>query len=91
MDNELRAVSRYWKPCTNHSRHRISMRDTTILIAKRFLFIGALTIPFDIRDLFDDRKDELKNHPGGMGRKKCLPVLPGLLLAGYVAVIPIQK
>jgi hypothetical protein len=31
----------------------INMRDTTILmIAKRFLFIGALTIPFDIRDLF---------------------------------------
>jgi hypothetical protein len=38
----------------------ITMRDTTILVAKRFLFIGALTIPFDIRDLFHDKKPALK-------------------------------
>src|ERR1700754_192564 len=47
----------------------ISMRDTTIMIAKRFLFIGALTIPFDIRDLFDDRRQGLKTIPVAWGEK----------------------
>jgi hypothetical protein len=41
----------------------INMRDTTILVAKRFLFIGALTIPFDIRDLFYDKQTGLKTIP----------------------------
>jgi hypothetical protein len=29
-----------------------SLHDTAILLSKRFLFVFALTIPFDIRDLF---------------------------------------
>jgi 4-hydroxybenzoate polyprenyltransferase len=64
----------------------ISMRDTTILIAKRFLFIGALTIPFDIRDLFHDRRSGLKTIPVLYGEKKaylfCL-----VLLAGYIVLL----
>jgi len=68
-----------------HLSH-ISMRDTTILIAKRFLFIGALTIPFDIRDLFHDQQSGLKTIPVLYGEKKaylfCL-----VLLAGYVVLL----
>jgi hypothetical protein len=47
----------------------VSMRDITIMIAKRFLLIGALTIPFDIRDLFYDRQAGLKTIPVAWGEK----------------------
>jgi 4-hydroxybenzoate polyprenyltransferase len=64
----------------------ISMRDTTILIAKRFLFIGALTIPFDIRDLFDDRKMGLKTIPVVWGEKNAY-LFCQVLLAGYIVLL----
>jgi 4-hydroxybenzoate polyprenyltransferase len=64
----------------------ISMRDTTILIAKRFLFIAALTVPFDIRDLFDDRKSGLKTVPVVWGEKNAY-LFCQLLLAGYVVLL----
>lgn len=64
----------------------ISMRDTTILIAKRFLFIGALTIPFDIRDLFDDKQMGLKTIPVAFGEKKAY-LFCQILLAGYVVLL----
>jgi 4-hydroxybenzoate polyprenyltransferase len=64
----------------------VSMRDTTILIAKRFLFIGALTIPFDIRDLFDDRKMNLKTIPVVWGEKNAY-LFCQVLLAGYVVLL----
>jgi len=64
----------------------ISMRDTTILIAKRFLFIAALTVPFDIRDLFDDRKSGLKTVPVVWGEKNAY-LFCQVLLAGYVVLL----
>jgi 4-hydroxybenzoate polyprenyltransferase len=64
----------------------ISMRDTTMLIAKRFLFIGALTIPFDIRDLFDDRKMGLKTIPVVWGEKRAY-LFCQFLLAGYIGLL----
>jgi 4-hydroxybenzoate polyprenyltransferase len=65
---------------------QISMRDTTILIAKRFLFIGALTIPFDIRDLFHDQQSGLKTIPVLYGEKKAY-LFCMVLLAGYVVLL----
>ena len=56
------------------------MREITILIAERFLFIGALTIPFDIRDLFEDRQSGLKTVPVVWGEKKSISVLPGIVI-----------
>ncbi len=64
----------------------ISMRDTTILVAKRFLFIGALTIPFDIRDLFEDRQSGLKTVPVVWGEKNAY-LFCQALLAGYVVLL----
>jgi 4-hydroxybenzoate polyprenyltransferase len=64
----------------------VSMRDTTILIAKRFLFIAALTVPFDIRDLFDDRKSGLKTVPVVWGEKNAY-LFCQVLLAGYVVLL----
>ncbi|WP_426669036.1 hypothetical protein ACPPVU_22790 [Mucilaginibacter sp. McL0603] len=64
----------------------ISMRDTTILIAKRFLFICALAIPFDIRDLFEDKQSGLKTIPVAWGEKNAY-LFCQVLLAGYVALL----
>lgn len=64
----------------------ISMRDTTILVAKRFLFIGALTIPFDIRDLFHDQKTGLKTIPVAWGEKNAY-LFCQFLLAGYLVLL----
>jgi 4-hydroxybenzoate polyprenyltransferase len=68
----------------------VSMRDTMLLIAKRFLFIGALTVPFDIRDLFDDRKFGLRTIPVVLGEKKAY-LFCQVLLAGYVVLLFLYK
>jgi 4-hydroxybenzoate polyprenyltransferase len=64
----------------------ISMRDTTILIAKRFLFIGALAIPFDIRDLFEDKQLGLKTIAVAWGEKNAY-LFCQILLAGYIVLL----
>ena len=64
----------------------ISMRDTTILIAKRFLFIAALTVPFDIRDLFEDKQSGLKTVPVVWGEKNAY-LFCQVLLAGYIVLL----
>lgn len=71
-----------------HSMHltTISMRDTTILIAKRFLFIAALAIPFDIRDLFEDKQLGLKTIPVAWGEKNAY-LFCQVLLAGYLVLL----
>jgi 4-hydroxybenzoate polyprenyltransferase len=64
----------------------ISMRDTAILIAKRFLFIAALAIPFDIRDLFQDKQSGLKTIPVTWGEKNAY-LFCQVLLIGYVVLL----
>jgi 4-hydroxybenzoate polyprenyltransferase len=68
----------------------ISLRDTTILIAKRFLFIGALAIPFDIRDLFEDKQLGLKTIAVAWGEKNAY-LFCQALLAGYVILLFLFK
>lgn len=70
----------------HHHLGEVSMRDITIMIAKRFLFIGALTIPFDIRDLFQDRQSGLKTVPVVWGEKKAY-LFCQVLLAGYIVLL----
>ncbi len=67
-------------------RTAISLHDITLLIAKRFLFIGALTIPFDIRDLFEDRKVGLKTIPVLIGEKGAY-LFCQVMLAGYIILL----
>lgn len=64
----------------------ISTRDTTILVAKRFLLIGALTVPFDIRDLFQDRQYGLKTIAVSWGEKNAY-LFCQILLAGYIVLL----
>ena len=68
----------------------ISLHDMTILIAKRFLFIAALTVPFDIRDLFQDRQSGLKTVPVVWGEKKAYLVCQ-VLLAGYIVLLFVYR
>ena len=56
-------------------------RDTILLVAKRFLFVAAITVPFDIRDLFQDRSSALKTIPVMLGEKKAYLFCQALLIA----------
>jgi 4-hydroxybenzoate polyprenyltransferase len=60
--------------------------ETIILIAKRFLFIAAITVPFDIRDLFQDRTYNLKTIPVVLGEKKSY-LFCQLLLVLYITLL----
>ena len=64
----------------------VSLTDEAMLIAKRFLFIFALTIPFDIRDLFHDTSAGLKTIPVMFGEKKAY-LFCQLLLAGFMVLL----
>lgn len=64
----------------------ISTAETLLLVAKRFLFIAAITIPFDIRDLFQDKLYALKTIPVMLGEKKAY-IFCQFLLIGYLALL----
>lgn len=57
----------------------ISASDTILLLAKRFLFVAAITVPFDIRDLFQDKSYDLKTIPVILGERKSYMVCQALL------------
>ncbi|MBP9151941.1 MAG: UbiA family prenyltransferase [Flavobacteriales bacterium] len=52
----------------------------------RFLFILAITIPFDIRDLVNDAKKEIRTIPSTIGWKKSI-VLSQLLLLSFLLLV----
>ena len=65
----------------------ISFSETVLLVAKRFLFICAITIPFDIRDLFQDKLYELKTIPVMLGEKKAWLFCQALLIIYLLLLI----
>ncbi len=69
----------------------VTMNDSIILIAKRFLFIAAITVPFDIRDLFQDKTSELKTIPVILGERKALLICQGLLVIYMVLLFLFTK
>lgn len=74
----------------NHHALSISSSDTLLLVAKRFLFIAAITVPFDIRDLFQDKLYELKTIPVMLGEKKAY-IFCQFLLLGFLALLLLFK
>ena len=64
----------------------ISPSDTLLLVVKRFLFIAAITVPFDIRDLFQDKLYSLKTIPVMLGEKKAY-IFCQFLLLGYLLLL----
>ncbi|MEJ5994764.1 hypothetical protein WG904_10085 [Pedobacter sp. Du54] len=69
----------------------VSLGETLLLVGKRFLFICAITIPFDIRDLFQDKLYELKTVPVMLGEKKAWIFCQALLGAYLVLLILFTK
>ncbi|MEJ6980786.1 hypothetical protein WG906_10020 [Pedobacter sp. P351] len=70
----------------NNQSVMISANDTILLIAKRFLLIAAITVPFDIRDLFQDKSYDLKTIPVILGERKSYLVCQ-ILLAAYLTLL----
>lgn len=66
--------------------HSIPVSDTILLVAKRFLFVAAITVPFDIRDLFQDKNYDLKTIPVILGEKKAY-LFCQLLLIAYLSLL----
>lgn len=57
----------------------VTLNDTILLIAKRFLFFAAIAVPFDIRDLYQDKFYELKTIPVLFGERWALLICQGFL------------
>lgn len=76
-----------------YSTHQINipLGETVLLVAKRFLFICAITIPFDIRDLFQDKLYELKTIPVMLGEKKAWIFCQALLAICLLLLILFTK
>lgn len=64
----------------------VSSAETLLLVAKRFLFVAAITVPFDIRDLFQDKLYALKTIPVMLGEKKAY-IFCQFLLIGYLGLL----
>lgn len=64
----------------------VSGLDTFLLVSKRFLFVLAITLPFDIRDLYQDRQFHLKTIPVLIGKKNSL-ILCQLLLLAHLSLL----
>lgn len=75
------------------SMHQIQvpLSETVLLVAKRFLFICAITVPFDIRDLFQDKLYELKTIPVVLGEKKAWIFCQALLAICLLLLILFTK
>jgi 4-hydroxybenzoate polyprenyltransferase len=69
----------------------VSLSETLLLVAKRFLFICAITIPFDIRDLYQDKLYALKTIPVMLGEKKAWIFCQALLVICFVLLIIFTK
>ncbi|MEO5910697.1 MAG: hypothetical protein ABIP95_07395 [Pelobium sp.] len=65
---------------------QISFLNIFILTFKRFLFVTAITIPFDIRDMFQDKTFKLKTIPTVFGEKKSY-LLCQFLLITYLILL----
>jgi 4-hydroxybenzoate polyprenyltransferase len=65
----------------------ISIEDLVLLALKRFIFIAAITVPFDIRDLYQDKIYNLKTIPTLFGERKAYRFCQFLLLSYIILLI----
>ncbi len=70
---------------------QVPLSETVLLVAKRFLFVCAITIPFDIRDLFQDKLYELKTIPVILGEKKAWMFCQALLAIYLLLLVLFTK
>lgn len=60
--------------------------DAVLLAGMSFLFISAITIPFDVRDIFQDRLYSLQTLPVVLGARKSIAVAH-LMLFAYIGLL----
>ena len=65
--------------------HSLLAPDTWLLTIERFLFIFAITVPFDIRDIQEDAGNKLQTLPMLVGVRNAL-ILSGVLLFAYLII-----
>ena len=70
---------------------QVPLSETVLLVAKRFLFVCAITVPFDIRDLFQDKLYELKTIPVVLGEKRAWIFCQALLLVYLLLLVLFTK
>jgi 4-hydroxybenzoate polyprenyltransferase len=74
----------------SHNIH-ISSAETLLLVAKRFLFVAAITVPFDIRDLFQDKLYALKTIPVMLGERKAYLFCQALLIGYFLLLLVFRQ
>lgn len=69
----------------------ISTQKSFLLFISRFLFILAITIPFDIRDIYQDKRHELKTLPILLGERRSLILCQTFLFLQLLTLILFYK
>ena len=64
----------------------ITLNETILLFSMHFFFIAAIAVSFDIRDIFQDKSNELKTIPVIFGEKNSLLICQ-VLLATYLLLL----
>ena len=67
------------------SANHFNKNHVLAMLAERFLFVFAITIPFDIRDMQADAKEKLLTIPLLLGKKNAM-VLANILLILFAVV-----
>lgn len=72
-------------PCKSFSAN--ALKDVLGVSIEHFLFIFAIAIPFDIKDLKQDRQENLKTIPIFLGPKKSRQITAFLLFLHMITVV----
>ena len=67
----------------------LSNTSVSIITMQRFLFFAAITIPFDVRDIFQDKAFAIKTIPVLFGEKKAY-LISQMMLAGSFLILLFQ-
>ncbi len=78
------AIATVWMPIAATKGNLFSF-DANLLFAERLFFVWAISIPFDIKDLKEDRQSGLVTLPMMYGLRKCL-LLSVIILMLHVLV-----
>lgn len=65
----------------------LSNTSVSIIIMQRFLFFAAITIPFDVRDIIQDKAFAIKTIPILFGEKKAYLISLMMLLGSFLILL----
>jgi len=86
-------ISFNWAACTTllvACEYNASIDSTILAGLHSFLLIFALTIPFDIRDLAYDRRDELKTIPNKLKPTQTLAIAMVIMAFWTLTIVPLS-